>query len=538
MAFYLDLIVPDKQIKPIKTLLEAHNLLDKSVKIYPTALSVPAVETNSESIVAPPCLIQCSLNNEKSSDGAAGLVREDRARIQSHNCTTWFSIPTVFEIDGTNSVVDHAGAFKARQAVLEQIGVLDQTCIGASVSNRRRLTKNDKNPLVLAVREWFELLKVEGVTETLIPITLLEKSTWTYTIYSPMLLLPSNFLSNELWQQLLAEPLQPFLPKLWCIICNKLKVTHIAINKPIPALVPNASTASIEDTSETNILRSPTELAPVHGDFEKANLPPTEENFQHSFWVSTIQNEITQVWAPMYTMFSRGNISEKKRLFELVSPGSHSGVEGSLREPSKSSAVDLYAGIGYFSFSYVKAGVHKVLCWELNGWSIEGMRRGAEENGWTTKVLAETAQGDLTLGHNQDASDSLSERLLIFNESNSNAATRVAMLRHKIPPVRHVNCGYLPSSSNSWNVAVRVLDPKAGGWIHAHENVATHDIDRRRREVVDIFRDLVGQCGTAGPKAYRFNVTCEHVERVKAYAPGITHVVFDIALLPEELESL
>ncbi|KAL8780806.1 MAG: hypothetical protein Q9213_006307 [Squamulea squamosa] len=535
MAFYLDLIVPDKHIKIIKTVLEAHHLLDKSVKIYPTTLNVPTVETNRHSIVIPPCLTQRSLENEHSSDGAAGLGTEDPARTQSHSCTAWSSIPTVFEIDDTNCVINHAETSKARSAILGQIGVLDQTCIGASVSNRRRLTKNDKNPLVLAIREWLDVLKVEGTTESVIPNLSLDKGRWSYTVYPPMLLLPSNFLSIESWQQLLAEPLQPFLPKLWCIICKMLKVTHIAINKPIPALVPNASTASMGDTSETNILRSPTELAPVHGEFGEANLPPTEENFQHAFWASTIQNEITQVWAPLYTMFSRGNISEKARLFKLVSSGLPSEIEGSSQEPSKSSAVDLYAGIGYFSFSYVRAGLDKVLCWELNGWSIEGMRRGAEENGWTTKVLIGTEQGDLKLGHNQDASQSLSERLLIFNESNSNAATRVRKLRHMIPPVRHVNCGYLPSSSNSWNLAVRVLDPKEGGWIHAHENVATRDIDQRRSDVVDIFRDLVGQYQTACSEAYRFNVTCQHIEHVKAYAPGVTHVVFDIALLPDEL---
>ncbi|KAI4284814.1 MAG: hypothetical protein L6R38_001150 [Xanthoria sp. 2 TBL-2021] len=536
MAFNLSLIVPDKEVKNIKIALEAHNLLDRRVKISPAAPKASSEQRTNFVTISPPCHTPHSLWGRDPKRESTGLLRESSSHLRCHESTTWFSIPTVFEVDDTDSVISHAEVTKARDTVLERIGIVDQSCIGASVGSCRRPDVNEQNPLVLAIRESLDLLKLKGVAESAIPSFTLDKCRWTYTVYPPMLLLPSTFFSKESSHQLLAGPLEPNLPEIWHIICRKLNVTHIAISKPIPAKAPNASAALEGDASEPNILRSPTDLTPVYGEFGEANLPPTEENFQRAFWVSTVQNHIVQVWSPLYTMFSRGNIGEKTRLLKLLSPASASGAKPLLRESSGSSAVDLYAGIGYFAFSYVKAGLDKVLCWELNGWSIEGLKRGAKKNGWTTKVVLEDGQERDPLSNNgQDDAESGNEHLLIFNESNCNAAKRVERLRSRIPPVRHVNCGYLPSSSGSWDVAVQVLDPLQGGWIHAHENVGLQDVDRRKSEVVAIFRDLVCQCHKADSEAYRFHVECQHVERVKTYAPGVTHVVFDIAILPDRL---
>ncbi|KAL8856371.1 MAG: hypothetical protein Q9178_007008 [Gyalolechia marmorata] len=522
MASYLSLIVPDKGIKRIKTALEAHDLLDRSVKISPATPRALSIHSPGPLRVKTP------------THEAARPPKQDTCHPRSGDDTVWFSIPTGFELPAMSHRIEHDEAVRARNAVLNRIGIADHSYIGASTYNRSRLGATGSNPLVRALREWLDLLELKGVAASATPNFFLNDRRWTYTLYSPMILLPSNFLSNESWRQLLAGPFQPHLPELWCIICKKFKVTHIAINKPIPT---KASTASEGDMSEPNILRSPTDLTPLHGDFGKANLPPTEENMPCAVWVSTVQNDITQVWAPMYTMFSRGNIGEKTRLLNILPPTSAYGVEAFSRKSSGSSAVDLYAGIGYFAFSYVKAGLKPVLCWELNGWSIEGLKRSAKRNGWTTKVVQENWHRDDMLRHEDlDDTESVSEHLLIFNESNSSAAKRVETLRPQIAPVRHVNCGYLPSSSGSWDVAVQVLDPLAGGWIHAHENIAIHDVDRRKGEVVQIFRDLVGQYQTASSRAYRFHVECQHIERVKAYAPSVTHVVFDIALLPDKLE--
>ena len=213
-------------------------------------------------------------------------------------------------------------------------------------------------------------------------------------------------------------------------------------------------------------------------------------------------------------MFSRGNIREKARILQLT----REGLEG--RKLEQSSAVDLYAGIGYFAFCYAKAGISRVVCWEINPWSVEALRRGAEGNKWGAKIIRnavveEPGDGD--------------EKLLVFQESNEQAAERIKIMRNNIPPIRHVNCGFLPSSSASWDTAIQVLDPLRGGWIHAHENVADGDIERRKKGILEIFRKLAEKWYGGSSKRM---VRCEHAERVKNFAPGVVHCVFDIGIEP------
>lgn len=221
-------------------------------------------------------------------------------------------------------------------------------------------------------------------------------------------------------------------------------------------------------------------------------------------------------------MFSRGNLSEKKRVLELKSLTKEELGGTDQREIS---AVDLYAGIGYFAFSYVMAGVGKVLCWELNPWSVEGMRRGAEKNGCGSKIINRDEVMEPRNGGELER-----ERLLVFRENNEKAGERVQRMRDHIPPVRHVNCGLLPTSSGSWAIAVQALDPLQGGWIHAHENVRARDIEQKKEEIVERFKALVH----VHYGSQRFSITCSHVETVKSYGPAINHMVFDIAVLPFE----
>ena len=221
-----------------------------------------------------------------------------------------------------------------------------------------------------------------------------------------------------------------------------------------------------------------------------------------------------------------------------------------------STAVDLYAGIGYFAFSYKKGGarrdngISKVLCWELNAWSVEGLRRGAEMNKWTYKIWNEKQIPDsemaweawrreeLEAGNGKENGRSGGD-FWIFQMSNDSAFEIIRHLntpdRPLIPPVRHVNLGLLPSSAPSWRTAVRVLDFQRGGWIHAHENVGVNDIESRTREVEVDFRGLLDEWEEEGMakgsgKERRRRVRVDHVERVKMYAPGVVHCVFDICI--------
>ena len=223
-------------------------------------------------------------------------------------------------------------------------------------------------------------------------------------------------------------------------------------------------------------------------------------------------------------MFSRGNIVEKARLLRL--PALRAERLGCA--PEACSAVDLYAGIGYFAFCYAKMGVGRVLCWEINPWSVEGLRRGVGLNGkergkrgWGVRVVG----GEEVLEEGWEGGQ---EKVLVFQGDNQHAGARVEGMRSRIPPVRHVNCGFLPSSAPSWPVAVRVLDPTIGGWVHAHENIAVGDIESRKADIVARF-DALANPDAANPQCI---VCCEHLERVKSYAPGVIHCVLDIHITP------
>jgi tRNA wybutosine-synthesizing protein 2 len=181
----------------------------------------------------------------------------------------------------------------------------------------------------------------------------------------------------------------------------------------------------------------------------------------------------------------------------------------------------LYAGIGYFAFSYAKAKCVKVLGFELNAWSVEGLRRGAGMNKWTCRVVdTDDLPEDLDLG--------FEDILTVFEMSNATAADVVERNRSKLPPVRHVNLGLLPTSSGAYEVAVRCLEPNLGGWLHVHENFASRDIieqaEEVRTQIQKLARDLRGNAWMA---------ELEHVEKVKTYAPGVMHCVLDIHLGPK-----
>ena len=185
-------------------------------------------------------------------------------------------------------------------------------------------------------------------------------------------------------------------------------------------------------------------------------------------------------------MFSRGNISEKTRVLSFPD------VEGQ-------EVADLYVGIGYFTFSYLKAAAKRVWGWDLNGWSVEGLRRGAEMNGWRCVVNPE------------GPSDA---QVVIFNEDNVLAGKRLESYGVK---VRHVNLGLLPSSQDAWKIATEILD--TDGWIHVHGNCRDTDINQWTGTVVEEFKKLFGRAWT---------VEIAESFRVKGFGPAVGHWVLDL----------
>ena len=492
------LIVSKRLVKKTKDALEAHEYLDKSVKIRPTTLG--DLETSSGRV-----------STEPRPDGTFFVPTKLFARVGQAESSTPLSRVDLLEPLGLGEC--------EKDIKIATLKHCERGC--NDDSNSREASKSkipSVNPLARTVGQWLHRLPFVQSNESFAGGAVLSYS-WTYMIYPPLLLLPSAILTNL--TSVLASKEQGVpqdLSSLWSLLSEEFKASHIALNAPIPA---SASEGVPGRPLEENVLRSPAGLVPLYGDFGPA-LPlshvPTVTDFSLAFWCTARQNDIFQTWAPRYTMFSRGNISEKARILNLKTlTEKHLGTQ-----LGKTSAVDLYAGIGYFAFSYAKAGIGKVLCWEINPWSIEGLRRGAKRNGWGVKVINDGQTFNETI---EDG-----ERLFIFQENNVNAAGSVAALRDSIFPVRHVNCGLLPSSKSSWEIAVQALDPM-GGWIHAHENIAKADIDTRKEEVVSIFAQLVNKYYGQRLQSQQ-EVKCEHVEHVKSYAPGIVHCVLDISILP------
>ncbi|KAI0008961.1 S-adenosyl-L-methionine-dependent methyltransferase [Xylariaceae sp. FL0662B] len=429
------------------------------------------------------------------------------------------------------------------------------------------------NPIEAAIRSWFSSNPLlppapPGSSPPARPDEpglddLLAQAPRRWTVYEPLVLLPAGSFSSAQWAALLRSVGSQAEAALWRGILAAIGVrtgagagaraplTHLAANEGIPARL---------DTDADNVLRAPSGLRMLHGDFgppPAAAASSEEADFARAFWVATRQNGIVQTWAPRWTMFSRGNVKEKARLlgFHHASRrgrapppgnGTHddddddddddgqrnsnynnddrvrlsalSSPPASLRDKY---AVDLYAGIGYFVFSYARLGMH-VLCWELNPWSVEGLRRGARANGWTVRVVKGEDELRLPMGELLAGG----EQIVVFLEDNRHAARRIRELRGEGTVTRvdvlHVNCGLLPTSDASWGDAWDIVGGGDESWLHLHENVGVADIKQRREDIEQWFLNL-SRKDERGRAAH-----VEHVELVKTFAPGVWHCVFDL----------
>ena len=379
--------------------------------------------------------------------------------------------------------------------------------------SKRKPKVKDVNPIESAITSWADALPEEFVDSLSLSVErLLDAAPKRWVVYPPMLLLPSGSFGPDFLAR--TETLEKkHLDALWAEILShvgkregKGVLTHLAVNSGIPL-------NRTHGEREENVLRSPTGLLMLFGDFGpdvSGDWRPGKKDFENAFWVSTKQNGITQVWAPRWTMFSRGNVKEKARLLAF-----HSGDQVEMRRLGRSElgeqiAVDLYAGIGYFVFSYVRTGMGKVLGWELNPWSVEGLRKGAIANGWSVKVVRD-----------DESWVDGGERIVVFEEDNQKALGRLKSMRPGTSgSVSHVNGGLLPTSQASWEMSLNILEQS--GWLHLHENVGVNDIQPRRADIETRF------VGWLEEKGDQRQVKVEHVELVKTFAPGVWHCVFDV----------
>ncbi|KAG5011256.1 hypothetical protein JHK87_019771 [Glycine soja] len=192
-------------------------------------------------------------------------------------------------------------------------------------------------------------------------------------------------------------------------------------------------------------------------------------------WVNHRENGILYSFDATKCMFSWGNLSEKIRMARL--------------DCKDEVVVDLFAGIGYFVLPFlVRAQAKLVYACEWNPHAVEALQHNLEAN-------------------------SVADRCIILEGDNRITAPKSVADR--------VCLGLIPSSELSWVTAVRALR-REGGILHVHGNTRDSEesqwIDHVSKSIYDIARS----------EGYTWEVSIEHVERVKWYAPHIRHVVADV----------
>lgn len=385
-------------------------------------------------------------------------------------------------------------------------------CITISPCVTSMPKQRQQNPIQAAVTTWIASIHPSGQNHGSDSWRndLLSTAPKRFTVSEPMALLPSGSFTRPPWTTLLQTLDHDACSSLWSLILGGLsknvgyELTHLAITEGIPLHKEGGDTE--------NVLRSPSGLRMLYGDFGPSEIEDNDEagpeDFERALWVSTKQSGIIQTWAPRWTMFSRGNVKEKARLL-----GFPSG------KGAEKWAIDLYAGIGYFVFSYAALGM-RVLCWEINPWSVEGLRRGAKANRWSVKVV----KGD-QLGLPIEEVMAGGEQIIVFLEDNQQALWRIRTLQSSLGLARdieHVNCGFLPTSEPTWRMAWDMTSQSTESWLHLHENVSVDDIETRRQSLQSRLEEWAAVDGnTRIPKV-------THIEQVKTFAPGVWHCVLDV----------
>lgn len=318
---------------------------------------------------------------------------------------------------------------------------------------------------------------------------LIERLPKRFSIYPPLLLLPPGTLDTEIWQSVLKDLSQDCREELLTTILKYYstktnQLTHLAVNNPIP--------------ESNNEIRSPTQLLTLYGDFT-------------NFWCHTVQNGIYQTWMPTHTMFSRGNIKEKARILS-----SYQDISDS------TDVVDMYAGIGYFTLSYLKRGARRLFCWEINPYSVDGLVKGIEKNGFGPAYVILSDQ-------KVSIERVLQSRCVIFLESNDKITKRfkemIAQENDKFKlglNISHINLGLLPKSTDSWSHACNIIDCYGAttSWLHVHENVGVSDLANYMKKTGEELQLLSQR-----------TVTPVWLEKVKTFAPDVYHIVGDFNLI-------
>ncbi|MGB0699457.1 MAG: class I SAM-dependent methyltransferase [Candidatus Poseidoniaceae archaeon] len=328
------------------------------------------------------------------------------------------------------------------------------------------------NPVVIRKLDWFDEEKLQFETIILEP----KKSTNT----------PAQEIVSKIEQLLVANSLiltkemVNFLPKKWELFSDLAIVPSDSLNsKEWQDLLSKNEALSeeiwqiIADSLKVSRIARQSEIADdklrssqvkmIVGDSGEVEFV----DYGVKFWL-----DVTKV------MFSSGNVTERHRIGSIDMTGEV--------------VVDAFSGIGYYTLPMlVRSNAKHVYACELNPDSIDALTKGAELN-------------------------AVSDRLTIIEGDNQITLKSLSRMADR------VHLGILPSSENTWQLAIDCLK-QSGGIIHIHMNVRENQIS----SFVDYCLERMKQYAVHR----EFNVVeLIHLEKVKWYAPHIRHIVIDVSV--------
>ena len=210
-----------------------------------------------------------------------------------------------------------------------------------------------------------------------------------------------------------------------------------------------------------------------YGVYGKMRKPNVELIYGDSTETVHVENGIKYKLDVSKIMFSSGNTDERVRMSRINCKDEY--------------VVDMFAGIGYFTLPIAKyTGARKVVAIELNPESYNYLVENVKING--VENIVEPHLGD---------------NLVV---SPLECADRIMM-------------GYIHGTINYFAKALNIIK-KSGGIIHFHDTVPTEE--PLAKEVIDRIKKESARNA--------FSVTVNRLHEVKSYAPGISHVVIDLAV--------
>ncbi|KAF9187697.1 tRNA methyltransferase tyw3 [Haplosporangium sp. Z 767] len=287
--------------------------------------------------------------------------------------------------------------------------------------------------------------------------------------------------------------------------------------------VESATHDSMEQTKQTDL-------------YDENNVP-TEDDFKDTYWAETCQNHVWYSWAPMFTMFSAGNITEKER---IANSRPIFDARGKI-------IVDLYVGIGYFSLVYlVHAGAKTVHACEWNPWSVKGLVRGAEKNDIEWKQYHSRVPGS---SNNDQPFTEGKKRIPIAGKKPKEYGNLVIYpgdnaqwIEFFENQAHHVNLGLIPSAEPGWVLGVRALSPTEGGYLHVHHNIRVGEEETFKKYLLQSLQGLFMKwkvCKKAlSHDDEAWSIDIRHMENVKSFAPMVFHYVIDVECRPPQFIRL